>query len=155
MDSPFSDKRVVILYHADCKDGFGAAWAAWKKFGDAAAYLPVYHGRPVPAGLDGKEIYMLDFTYDRERLEDLMARNERVTAIDHHRSEEAATKLTHQFSFNNNHSGAVLAWRYFHPEQETPKLLAYIEDQDLLKYKLPATLEICTYVNALEREFEI
>jgi hypothetical protein len=25
-------KKTIILYHLDCPDGFGAAWAAWKKF---------------------------------------------------------------------------------------------------------------------------
>lgn len=155
MDSKSIDKNIVVLYHADCKDGFGAAWAAWKKFGEEADYIPVYHGRPVPAGLSDKEIYMLDFTYDLERLKQLIANNKRVTAIDHHRSEESATKITHEYSFDNRHSGAVLSWKYFHPDKNTPKLLAYIEDQDLLKYHLPSTLEVCTYVNVLEREFPI
>ena len=29
-------KNIVVIYHADCRDGFGAAYAAWKKFGDRA-----------------------------------------------------------------------------------------------------------------------
>lgn len=27
---------VTVLYHADCLDGFGAAYAAWRHFGDTA-----------------------------------------------------------------------------------------------------------------------
>jgi oligoribonuclease NrnB/cAMP/cGMP phosphodiesterase (DHH superfamily) len=150
-----TDKNIAVLYHADCKDGFGAAWAAWKKFGDSAEYIPVFHGRPVPDGLTGKEIYMLDFTYPEDITRELMAANTRVTAIDHHASEEKVTKLTHDSSFDIKHSGAVLAWRYFHPDQRTPELLSHIEDQDLWNFKLTGTLELNTYINALEREFPI
>jgi len=149
------DKDIVVLYHADCKDGFGAAWAAWKKFGNQAEYIPVYHGRAVPQGLQGKEIYMLDFTYDEPHTSKLIASNKRVTAIDHHLSQKEITKSTYKHSFNNNHSGAVLAWKYFHPVQRVPKLLSYVEDQDLWKFKLHDTLELCTYINALERKFSV
>ena len=32
----------LIIYHDNCADGFGAAWAAYKKFGaDGAEYLPM------------------------------------------------------------------------------------------------------------------
>ena len=37
-------KENIIIYHSDCYDGFSAAWAAWKKFGSKAEYLPVKHG---------------------------------------------------------------------------------------------------------------
>ena len=50
-------KNIVILYHGDCPDGFGAAWASWKKFGDGAEYIGVHHGDNPPDGLKDKEIY--------------------------------------------------------------------------------------------------
>ena len=28
----------LVIYHADCSDGFGAAYAAWKLLGDRATY---------------------------------------------------------------------------------------------------------------------
>lgn len=33
-------KEIVIIYHAQCRDGLGSAYAAWKKFGDNASYIP-------------------------------------------------------------------------------------------------------------------
>ena len=33
--SPFYGPPDIVLYHADCFDGFGAAWAVWKKFPNA------------------------------------------------------------------------------------------------------------------------
>ena len=32
-------KKIVVIYHDQCRDGFGAAYAAWKKFGDDASYI--------------------------------------------------------------------------------------------------------------------
>ena len=40
-----------IIYHANCNDGFGAAWAAWKRYGAAPTYLPVQYGDPIPKPL--------------------------------------------------------------------------------------------------------
>src|SRR3989344_5158005 len=35
------DKKIVVLFHKNCSsgDGFGAAWAAWKKFGKKVVAL--------------------------------------------------------------------------------------------------------------------
>ncbi len=46
--SRMHEKDIVVIYHKHCPDGFGAAYAAWKKFGDAAEYLPASYGDPVP-----------------------------------------------------------------------------------------------------------
>ena len=35
---------TLIYYHADCIDGFGAAYAAWRHFGQNASYHPMHHG---------------------------------------------------------------------------------------------------------------
>jgi hypothetical protein len=29
-------KKRLVIYHANCIDGFTAAWVAWLKFGDVA-----------------------------------------------------------------------------------------------------------------------
>ena len=51
MDKPcLQQEPTVVLYHADCADGFGAAWALWKKYPDAQ-YLPVEHGHPPAFGI--------------------------------------------------------------------------------------------------------
>ena len=39
---------VYILYHANCQDGLGAKYAAWKKYGDEATYIPVQYGQEIP-----------------------------------------------------------------------------------------------------------
>lgn len=37
--------NVVCIYHANCSDGFGAAWALWKCYPDADFY-PVLYNTP-------------------------------------------------------------------------------------------------------------
>ena len=40
--------KTLVLYHANCPDGFGAALAAWKHFGNEAEYVPVQYGKEPP-----------------------------------------------------------------------------------------------------------
>ena len=44
--------------------------------------------------------------------------------------------------FDMNHSGAILAWKYFHPSSPIPQLFLHIEDRDLWKFNLEGTKEI-------------
>ena len=107
-------EKVVILYDGgDCSDGFGGAWTAWKKFGNGAKYIGVFHQSPIPEGLNNKIIYMIDFTYPEEITRKLIKDNITVTSIDHHVSVLKAIKLTKNYSYSENNSGSVLAWKYF------------------------------------------
>ena len=78
------DEDIVVIYHGNCSDGFGAAWAAWKKFGDSAQYFAVKHNSSPPDGLVGKEVYLVDFVYSEKETEKIIKENKTVTAIDHH-----------------------------------------------------------------------
>lgn len=147
-------KDIVILYHADCSDGFGAAWAAWKKFGDEADYIPVILGK-YPDNFVSKTIYTLDLTLPKEITEKLLKSNKRLTSIDHHISTKEITEMTKEYSFNNNHSGSVLTWKYFHPDRPVPKLLLFIEDTDIWKFKYPETRNFISALNLYNFSFEL
>jgi uncharacterized protein len=129
-------KDTIIIYHGDCPDGFGAAYAAWKKFGDTATYLPWKDHDTLPAGLTDKTIYIVDFSFPRTLLQQLGDTNTSVVVIDHHVSAKADVTAFPQNIFDNNHSGCVLAWQYFHPGTEVPVVLLYVEDHDLWKMSL-------------------
>lgn len=134
--------NIVVLYHKNCFDGFSAAWAAWKKFGDKAEYVAVELQTPAPKNLKGKNVYMIDFAYSPKITENLMKICASVTIIDHHISNSNSIKNVSDYSYDINHSGAVLAWKYFHPKRSVPKLLRYVEDNDLWKFRLPFAKEI-------------
>lgn len=148
-------KEIAVLYHADCPDGFGAAWAAWKKLGDSAAYIPVHHGNPPPDGLAGKEVYLLDFSYPEETFKALIARAKKVILIDHHKSAEPLVPLAAESLFDIEHSGAVLAWNYFHPGEDAPRLLKHVEDIDLWRFALSYTREISEALFLYDFDFAV
>lgn len=126
-------KKIVVLYDANCTDGFTAAWAAFKVLGKKAEYIPVEHQVPLPEGLQKKIIYLLDFTYPKSDMEQLIRENERVTALDHHASVQAEIEMTHDHRFALDKSGAHIAWEYFHPNEPVPYLIRVVEDFDLRK----------------------
>ena len=139
-------EKIVVLYDgADCSDGFGGAWVAWKKFKNKAKYIGVFHQAPVPEGIKDKIVYTIDFAYPESVTRQLMKDNISVTSIDHHISAKKAIELTKNYSYSENNSGSVLAWKYFFPDKPIPKLLKYVEDNDLWKHKLPRTEEIFLY----------
>ena len=52
-----------VIYHAECTDGFGSAYAAWKLLGNRAEYHACKHGTPPPE-VKGKNVVILDFSFD-------------------------------------------------------------------------------------------
>jgi hypothetical protein len=135
-------KSIVVLYHGGCPDGFGGAWAAWKHFGKRATYIPLSRQESPPLYLKHKTLYFIDFVYSVEIMKKFMSQNVRVTAIDHHVSGERATKVTVEPLYAVKHSGAVLAWNYFHRKKPIPRMLRHIEDDDIWRYALPHTAEV-------------
>lgn len=146
-------KDIVVIYHDECRDGFGAAYAAWKKFGNTATYLPRKTQTDVPEGLTDKEIYIVDYSYDTTTLQKLIDCNKSVVVIDHHASAKEAVEKFPQNIFDNNHSGAVLAWQYFHKDKEVPELLKYVEDHDLWNFALPENREYNVALGQYKMDF--
>ncbi len=133
--------KPLIIFHANCLDGFGAAYGAWLHFGEGNCELhPASHGKVTPE-CDGRSLYILDFSYRRDRMKVLCERAESVVVIDHHISafrdmeglDDEIDNLT--LDFNMERSGAVLAWHYFHPERAIPQLLLDVEDRDIWKFE--------------------
>ena len=144
---------TVVLYHANCADGFGAAWALRKKYPDAR-YLPVKHGEPPPAGLDKAHVVMVDFSYGRDVIEQLAASTADLFILDHHVTAQAALAGLPYAHFDMTKSGAVLAWEWAHPEP-VPWLLQYIQDKDLWAWQLPGSREISAGLASYPFDFQV
>ena len=147
-------KEIVILYHGKCPDGFGGAYAAWKKFGNAATYIPVDHGDAPPEGLDGREVYLVDFCYETaEQMDALAESTKHLVVLDHHESAKELVVRAPEHVYDKERSGATIAWSYFHSETPLPRLMTYLEDGDLYRYSLPETRDIFSYLLVLPFEF--
>ncbi len=147
------DPPTVVLYHADCLDGFGAAWAMWKKYPDAR-YVPVEHGLSPPSGLDNDHVVMVDFSYSREVVERLAGATASLRILDHHVTAQAALAGLPYAYFDMKKSGAVLAWEWAHPEP-APWLLLYIQDKDLWEWRLPKSREINAALDSYPFDFQV
>jgi hypothetical protein len=140
-------KDIVVIYHKRCEDGFGAAYAAWKKFGDTADYIPAGYGEDLVEGLEGKEVYLLDFCYEIPgAMEHLARETKKLVVLDHHKSAEALVLNAPNHVYDLDRSGATIAWSYFHPNAKIPRLMQHLEDGDLYRYALPDTADVFSYL---------
>ena len=142
----------VVLYHADCMDGFGAAWALWKRF-PHARYMAVKHGNPPPTGLESQHVVMVDFSYHRETILALARQTASLYILDHHISAQASLEDLPFAYFDMNRSGAVLAWEWSHKEP-VPWLLQYVQDKDLWQWQLPDSREVSASLASYPFEFK-
>lgn len=145
--------ETLVIYHADCLDGLGAAWSAFCKLGNQGRYIAARYGDELPDFGAGATIYIVDFSFPPQVLVDASAKAGNIVLIDHH---VTAMKQYEEFfelqsppanlsiNFNISRSGCVLAWQYFFHDLKIPKILLHIEDRDLWHFKLDGTREITT-----------
>lgn len=149
---------TVVLYHAHCADGFGAALVAWMVFGETATYEAVSCQAPLPEIPDGARVFIVDFSYPRAVLEQLAERCF-VQVLDHHKTAEEELRGLAIARFEEEKSGAVMAWEFFRdfaPDVifgAVPKLLLYIQDRDLWRWELEASREVNAGLWARPRTF--
>lgn len=142
-----------VIYHSDCSDGFGAAYSAWKLLGERAQYHAAKYGEPAP-DVAGKNVVILDFSYDNATTKKLIKSANSLIVIDHHKSamiELHDVSCTH---FDMNHSGAMLAWKFFHPGKDAPRMIKFIEDRDLWKWEIPYSKEFSAAFDMVPFTFE-
>lgn len=144
-----------ILYHAECEDGFGAAWAAWLVLGAQAVYIPVTHGEPVPEIGDGARVAIVDFSYPRQTILDLRDRCAGLVVLDHHITAQQELAGLDFAVFDMERCGARLAWGYWHDGKPVPALIDYVEDKDLWKFELPNSKEVSVALHSYPRDFEL
>lgn len=157
----------VCFYHAGCPDGFGAAWAVRRAWGDGGEYQSCGHDEELPLGeLRGATVAFVDMAPGNAPLRALARVASRILVLDHHLSSrdrwladaplgEAMQREGHVVRFDLQHSGAVLAWQHFHAREPVPELLAYVEDQDLWRFELPRSREVNAALTAYPRHFEV
>ena len=142
-----------VIYHAKCSDGFGAAWSAWKLLGNKADYFAAIHGDP-PLNVRGKNVAILDFSYSNKILKEMIQEADSLIVLDQHKSAMVELHDIPNAQFDMSHSGARLAWDFFHPGKEPPKFINYIEDRDLWKWELPYSKEFSAAFDMVPFDFE-
>lgn len=148
--------RPLVIYHGNCADGFSAAWCFWRKYGTDADYVAGVYQQD-PPDVTGRDVYLVDFSYKRSVVEQMLKAANSVCLIDHHKTaidDLAGLEGLRQYT-DLNRSGATLAWDYLFPDEDRPLLLGHVEDRDLWRFKLPGTREIQAFVFSHEYSFEL
>ncbi len=155
--------RPLVMYHANCNDGFCAAWVAWRKFGNGADYVPVQYGQP-PPDVTGRDLYVLDFSFSYGVLQQLEKEATAIILLDHHQTarkeldsfaadSELLTGRKPLIVFDMGKSGGRLAWEHFFPGKKAPWIVDYTEDRDLWRHALPNSGAINAALSSYPRTF--
>ena len=126
----------LCIYHGSCTDGIAAAWVAWTANPDQIFYPGVYQKAPPWEIIDNVDhVLLVDFSYKRPVLEQIVDRVRSVTVLDHHKTAQAdleslLTEDKIQGSFNMDLCGALITWYWFFPDQNPPQLLKEIDAYD-------------------------
>jgi uncharacterized protein len=149
----------ICIYHDNCLDGFGAAWAVRNALGDDVEFFKGVHQKP-PPDVQGLDVILVDFSYKKDVLENMLKKAASITILDHHISaEEDLSGLLRTGKINGlfdmNKSGAMLAWEWFNLEQQVPELIKHIQDRDLWQFKLEGTREINAALASYPYDFKV
>ena len=151
--------KPVLIYHADCPDGFGSRFAFWLKYRDEMEYIPAAHGRPTPENLEGRDIIFADFSYKPEILLDIRKKAKSLKIIDHHVSAynsiiDLGKMAYDEYVYDSKRSGASLCWSYLFPDKKIPHFINVIEDRDIWKWNVKDSRSLILYLDSFPYSIE-
>lgn len=99
--------KPLVIYHANCADGFTAAWAVRQAMD--ADFHPGVHGEPPPA-VAGRDVILVDFSYPRDVMWDIQQVANSILVLDHHKSAEADLQPEHLHIVRIDQSAQNFTW---------------------------------------------
>lgn len=157
--------KPICIFHKGCTDGFGAAWVLHSMFGEGRVDFVAANYGDAPPDVLGRAVYIVDFSYKRDVILEMAKKATSIVILDHHKTakeeldfnpntlaEKCYCPMT--IAFDMNHSGAMLAWKYFYTA-DAPALIKHIEDRDLWKFELEGTREIIAALYSYPMEFDV
>jgi len=79
--------KKLCIYHGNCPDGFAAAWAVRYALGNGVEFYKGIHQQPPPEVKD-RDVFLVDFSYKKQVLKDMLKTAASITILDHHISAE-------------------------------------------------------------------
>lgn len=160
----------VIIHHAGCPDGFGAAWWLGCALGDHEKHEGRYG--QAPPDCTGRDVWLVDFCYPADDLRAIALRAKSVTVLDHHQTSHGYLEGLAGWDYcttiacfcdlmelgaarciavvDETHSGVGLVADYVRRWRGTiaPQFLDSIEDRDLWRFELACTAEVFAAVTS-------
>lgn len=143
-DERAESNKALVVYHGRCYDGLFAAAVLRAKLqmdGVDVELLPQSYGKETDFDPQGRDLYILDFSFSEELTRKYDQLANRLVIIDHH--ETAMRRLSSfecscgEVRFDLEKSAAVMAWEYAFPEVAIPRVLQHIQARDLWRWDDP------------------
>jgi len=153
---------VVVIYHKGCSDGFCAAWLLHKLYPDAT-FLPKHPGMLLLTGeAEGKHVIVADLSFSPNTTLWILEKAKSFLCLDHHRTAAERLDGIPGCHFDENKSGARMVWDYFGKLRDhfggsldLPWLVAYTEDRDLWRWKLPLSRQVNAALRCFDYDFAV
>ena len=159
----------IIIYHADCPDGFSAMTILNHCLGGSCEIVPGRYGEDPPE-VTGRHVWIVDFSYDRDTMEKLWVIAESISMLDHHLTaleaidwsigslDEAVTAAVAGEDFiwlDMEQSGVGMVARFCERVFgfEPPDWVWNVEDRDLWRFELDGTAEVFAALTSYPHEY--
>ena len=134
--------QKIVIYHANCPDGFTAAWVFHQKHGDAETqYVAIGHNNQddlYKLDIEDKDVFFVDFCPNLEAAHHFISKSQSVMILDHHKSAVAVVEQLDDsmYIMDMERSGAGIAWDYCFPDKPRAPIVDYVQDRDLWKWEI-------------------
>lgn len=148
---------TMIIYHDKCIDGFTSALCSYIYFNSEHKIKYVKGSFDMnPPSVTNENVLICDFSYNKQIMAQLLVQANKLVILDHHKSaEDDLVDLPIENKiFCSKYSGAFITWKYFFPNDKIPKLIKYVQDNDLWQFKLSNTKQIISYISTLLFRFQ-
>ena len=169
----------VIIYHANCIDGYTAghiAWCALHQENAVVAAIPLSYGEVntveelhnvlkcfliEPIEISSLNFYILDFSLPKSVMDYIFDTARHTVWLDHHKTAFEAFGMSELEVFtvseanryillDNKRCGAKLTFDYFFAGQKAPALIDLVDDYDRWVFQYPQTKAANAYIRSLE-----
>lgn len=155
IDHEIPHRSRVCVYHDNCHDGITAAWVVQHRYGaDVELYPAKYEVPPDLDRLSGRDVIIVDFSWKRPVLEQVLAVAASLQIIDHHASAQSDLDGFPGCTFDMSRSGAGLTWDTLFPGELRPVLVDLVEDRDLWRFRLKNTKAVHAACNLRPLDIE-
>lgn len=145
----------IVAYHKNCADGTGGAWPFWRENyeryqNDEMIIDGVTHGQ-LPPDVTGKNVVLVDFCFPKKIILEMAKKAKFIVILDHHISarreivgehwEKSLPRNVYAI-FDDNQSGAQIAWNFVYPDVPVPWFIDVIADRDLWRWTQPYSKDL-------------
>jgi len=134
---------MKICYHHNDLDGICSA-AIVKKYHPDVECIPCQYGKEPKTEPERNDIFIVDFSFDKETMDNIVKTSKSLCWIDHHKTaQEDLSDLWDNENIKGSRStdkaACELTWEYFYPSEIIPVSVMYIGDFDMWKFELEHT----------------